>query len=146
MGLAVAVDAVAGYSGTPLPQKLGIKSGHRVAVLDPPDDFEVTLGPLSADVVLQGDLSGGPPLDVIVAFVPRRADLEQRLAGWRARLASSGGLWVAWPKRGSGVATDVTENAVRDVALPTGLVDNKVAAIDGIWSGLRLAIRRALRG
>jgi hypothetical protein len=82
---------------------------------------------------------------VIVFFVTWRAELEERLAGLRERMAPAGGLWVAWPKRAARVPTDMTEDVVRDVALPTGLVDNKVCAIDEVWSGLRLVIRRELR-
>lgn len=143
----------AGYSGTPLPKKLGIKEGHRVAVVRPPDGFERTLGELPDAVALQVGLTGTGkasragkgPLDVIVAFVTRRAELERQLPALRRRLAQAGGLWVAWPKKSSGVATDMTEQVVRDVALPTGLVDNKVCAIDDTWSGLRLVIRLANR-
>jgi hypothetical protein len=131
---------MAGYSGTPLPKKLGIKEGHRVAVVGPPDDFDETLGALPS-VAMQRGLAGSAPLDVIVLFVRRRAELEKRLAQVRKRMADDAGFWVAWPKKASGVATDMTEDVVRAVALPTGLVDNKVCAIDETWSGLRLVIR-----
>ena len=90
---------------------------------------------------MQATLAGTAPLDVIVVFVKRRADLEKRLPQVRRRMAEAGGFWVAWPKKASGVATDITEDVVRLVALPTGLVDNKVCAIDDTWSGLRLVIR-----
>lgn len=135
--------AAAGYSGTPLPQKLGIKDGHRVALIDPPDHFERTLGPLATGAVVQSGLTSSTkhPLDVIVWFVSARAELERKLAAARRRMAQAGGLWIAWPKRASGIATDMSENVVREVALPTGLVDNKVCAIDETWSGLRLVIR-----
>ena len=86
-----------------------------------------------------------PPLDVIVVFVKQRADLVERLGTCRPRLAQAGGLWIAWPKKASGVATDIVEDTIREVALPTGLVDNKVCAIDDTWSGLRLVIRKELR-
>ena len=86
-----------------------------------------------------------PLLDVIVVFVKQRADLAVHLAACRPRLQQAGGLWIAWPKKASGVATDVTEDAIRAVALPTGLVDNKVCAIDDVWSGLRLVIRKEHR-
>jgi len=136
---------MAGYSGTPLPRKLGIKPGHAVAVLGGPASVAATLGGLPGVGPPQRDLSGSDPLDVIVFFVTRRAELEERLAGLRERMAPAAGLWIAWPKRASGVPTDMTEHAVREVALPTGLVDNKVCAIDETWSGLRLVIRRELR-
>ena len=132
---------MSGYSGTPLPRKLGIKEGHRVALLRPPEAFEKTLGRLPKDVALQVGLAGRAPLDVVVAFLTRRAELERDLPKIRRRMAEAAGLWAAWPKKASGVPTDMTENVVREVALPTGLVDNKVCAIDETWSGLRLVIR-----
>ncbi len=135
----------AGYSGTPLPHKLGIKPEHAVAVLGGPASVAASLSGLPGVGPPQRDLSGSDPLDVIVFFVTRRAELEERLAGLRERMAPAAGLWIAWPKRASGVPTDMTEHAVREVALPTGLVDNKVCAIDETWSGLRLVIRRELR-
>jgi hypothetical protein len=132
---------MAGYSGSPLPKKLGIKDGHRVALIHAPDRFEKALGDLPAGVTLQSGLTGATPFDVIVVFITRRAELERQLGSLRSVMSPAGGLWVAWPKKSSRVATDMTENVVRDVALPTGLVDNKVCAIDETWSGLRLVIR-----
>lgn len=136
---------MAGYSGTPLPRKLGIKPSHRVALLDVPDGFGDVLGELPDGVQVRSRLDGGAPFDVIVAFLVERMELVARLAPMRAGLAQAGGLWVAWPKRASKVPTDITEDVIREVALPTGLVDNKVCAIDQTWSGLRLVIRRELR-
>jgi hypothetical protein len=133
----------AGYSGTPLQKKLGIKEGHRVAVLDAPDGFDP--GVLPTGAVVQRSLTGKVGLDVIVAFVVRRAALVARIAACRPRMQPAAGLWIAWPKKSSGVATEVTEHVVREIALPTGLVDNKVCAIDEVWSGLRLVIRKELR-
>ncbi len=133
---------MAGYSGTPLAAKLGIKEGHVVCVLGGPEGFVESLEPLPP-VELVTTVKG--VLDVVVLFVTRRAALERRLDGVRAHLEPSGGFWVAWPKKASGVPTDITEDVIRDVALPTGLVDNKVCAIDETWSGLRLVIRKALR-
>jgi len=131
-----------GYSRTPLPRKLGIKEGHSVAILDAPAGFDKTLGELADGVAVQTRLSAGKqPIDVIIVFVTCRADLKRQLSAIRRRMAQTGGLWVAWPKKASGVATDMTEDAVRDIALPTGLVDNKVCAVDETWSGLRLVIR-----
>jgi hypothetical protein len=134
----------AGYSGTPLPRKLGIKPGHAVAVLGAPAGFADELAALSGADVAEG-LTGSGPLDVIVTFVRWREDLETQLPGLRGRMAPACGLWIAWPKRAAKVPTDMTEHVVREVALPTGLVDNKVCAIDQVWSGLRLVIRRELR-
>jgi hypothetical protein len=131
---------VAGYSGTPLPQKLGIKPSARVAVVSSPDGFvEHTLGPLPDGVELRRTARGR--VDVLVFFTKRRAELERRFDTLVRALDGAGALWVAWPKGSSGVPTDMTENVVRDVALPKGLVDTKVAAIDDTWSGLKLVIR-----
>jgi hypothetical protein len=134
-----------GYSGTPLPKKLGIKEHSKVALIDPPQDFKQALGNLPQDTAIRIGLIGKDRFDVIVAFVTTRAELERKISAARKRMASAAGLWIAWPKRASGVVTDLTEGVVRDVALPTGLVDNKVCAIDATWSGLRLVIRLALR-
>jgi hypothetical protein len=138
------VSPQTGYSGTPLPRKLGIKPGHEVAVLGGPAGVAASLTGLPG-VEVRRDLSGGDPLDVIVFFVTWRVDLEEQLSALRRRMAPAAGLWVAWPKRAARVPTDMTEHVVRDIALPTGLVDNKVCAIDETWTGLRLVIRRELR-
>ena len=132
---------MAGYSGAPLPKKLGIREGHRVALLYAPAGFEKVLGDLPGAVTLQAGLAGTTAFDVILVFVTRRADLERQLASMRRRMDPAAGLWVAWPKKASKVPTDMTEDVVREIALPTGLVDNKVCAIDETWSGLRLVIR-----
>jgi hypothetical protein len=136
---------MAGYSNTPLPKKLGIKEGHKVAVLSPPNAFEKTLGNLPGKAVIQVGLAGQARFDVIVLFVTSRAELRRQITATRRRMTPAAGLWVAWPKKASGVASDVTENVIREIALPTGLVDNKVCAIDATWSGLRLVVRLALR-
>jgi len=136
---------MAGYSGTPLPQKLGIKPGHRVGLLDAPAGFARVLGKLPADVSVASSLDGREAFDVIVLFVTRAAELTRRFRATAKRLDPSGGFWVAWPKKASGVATDVTEDVVRGVALSSGLVDNKVCAIDETWSGLRNVVRLADR-
>ena len=133
----------AGYSGTPLAKKLGIKPGHAVALLGAPDGFEATLEGLPDGVTFRTAARGTN--DVLVTFHTRRADLEQRLPSRLAAMDVDRGLWVAWPKRASGVATDITEDTVRQVCLPLGLVDNKVCAIDATWSGLRVVWRRELR-
>jgi hypothetical protein len=130
---------MSGYSGTPLPDKLGFKSGQRVAYVNAPADFGETLGELPAGVRIQDQLRG--PLDLIVCFVTSRRVFEQRLPALRRAMSPACMLWVAWPKKSSGVKTDMTEDVVRAVALPTGLVDTKVCAIDETWSGLRLVIR-----
>jgi hypothetical protein len=134
---------MAGYAGTPLPRKLGIKEESRLALIDAPEDFEDTLGELPPGVIVRRSARG--KLDVIVFFTKSRGALERRFAALVRGLEPAGGLWVAWPKKASGVSTDLDENGVRDVALAAGLVDNKVCAIDETWSGLRLVIRRENR-
>ena len=126
----------AGYSGTPLPKKLGIKPGQRVALLGAPDGFELEL---PDDVTVKQRAAG--KADVILSFHTSRAELERRLPALRALMEPAAGLWIAWPKRASKVPTDITEDVLREIALPTGLVDNKVCAVDETWSGLRLVIR-----
>jgi hypothetical protein len=125
--------SAAGSSGRPLERKLGIKDGSRVAVLGAPDGF--ALEGVTPRTRLRG------PLDVILAFVTERRALERRLPALRAAMEPAAGLWIAWPKRASGVSTDVTEGVVRELGLAAALVDNKVCAIDATWSGLRLVIR-----
>jgi hypothetical protein len=132
---------VAGYSGTPLPQKLGIKPQSRLGLSGAPPSFAATLGPLPAGVKATSLGRAKGPFDVIVAFFTREADFVAKLPHLQEILGQSGGLWIAWPKRASKVATDITEDVVRKHALPRGLVDNKVCAIDETWSGLRLVIR-----
>jgi hypothetical protein len=134
----------ASYSGTPLPRKLGIKPGHAVAVLGGPPGLAESLAAQSGADVAEA-LPAAGPLDVIVTFVRWREEFESQLPGLRARMAPACGLWIAWPKRAARVPTDMTEHVVREVALPTGLVDNKVCAIDETWTGFRLVIRRELR-
>lgn len=135
----------AGYSGTPLPKKLGIKEGMRVALLHAPDGIEATLGALPDGVRLQHGLRKDGHVDLIVGFVTERAHLERNI-GWLVRtLPPDGAFWVAWPKKASKVPTDMSEDVVREVALPLGYVDVKVCAIDATWSGLRLVLRKELR-
>jgi hypothetical protein len=129
---------MAGYSGTPLPKKLGIKEGARVALVAAPEDFAETLGELPAGARVVPVADGA---DVIISFSTRHAELEPRFLELKPFLAYTGGLWIAWPKKSSGVPTDLTENPIRDVGLAIGLVDNKVCAIDDTWSGLRFVYR-----
>lgn len=131
----------AGYSGTPLPRKLGIKGGHRVAFSGAPPSFDSALGPLDPSVRRFDSLRPKGPLDVVVVFVRSERELVKRFAQARERLAVAGGLWVAWPKQSSPLATALKEGDVRRHGLSTGLVDNKVCAIDADWSGLRFVIR-----
>ncbi|RKQ87284.1 hypothetical protein C8N24_5305 [Solirubrobacter pauli] len=122
----------AGYSGTPLEKKLGIKPGHRVLLLNAPEGFT-----LDAPVVTRATGFA----NVILSFHTERRQLEKRLPVLRTKMEQDAGLWIAWPKQASKRPTDITEDVVREIALRNRLVDNKVAAIDDVWSGLRLVIR-----
>ena len=135
----------AGYSGTPLPRKLGIGEGDEVALIGAPEWLEDLLGEVPSVARLHTDLDSDALFDVIVVFVSWRAELEAELGRLRDHMAPACGLWVAWPKKAAKVPTDMSDNVVREVALPTGLVDNKVCAIDETWSALRLVIRRENR-
>jgi hypothetical protein len=126
----------AGYSGTPLTQKLGIKPGHRLMLLNAPAELALEL-PDGVRVVRRARGTA----DVILSFHTERAAFERRLPQLRACMEPAAGLWIAWPKRAAKVPTDLDENVVRDAAQASALVDNKVAAIDETWSGLRLVIR-----
>jgi hypothetical protein len=132
----------AGYSGTPLVRKLGFKPGMSAVALNAPESLEALLGDLDG-VVLRRRL--GAHADLVLCFVTERAMLARRAARLREAIAPDGMVWVCWPKRASKVATDVTEDIVREVLLPTGLVDVKVAAVDETWSALKLVVRRELR-
>ncbi len=131
-------------TGTPLPKKLGVKEGARVAWLNAPDHFDELLGELPDGVIVGRRLGKG--IDVLVQFVTERAELRRRLPQLKDAVFPDGVAWVSWPKRSSGVPTDITEDAIREDALPLGLVDVKVAAIDETWSGLKLVVRKELRG
>ena len=135
----------AGYSETPLPQKLGIGEEDAVALIGAPGWLEDALAEVPGVAELHTDLDGDALFDVIVVFVSWRAELEAELGRLRDRMAPACGLWVAWPKKAAKVPTDMSDDVVREVALPTGLVDNKVCAIDQTWTALRLVIRRELR-
>lgn len=130
----------AGYSGTPLPRKLGIKPQSSLVLVAAPDGFDDTLGELPEGVTVRRALRTRD-IDVVVLFCRSARDLTRRFATAAGRLARHGGLWVAWPKKSSGVASDLDENVVRRVILDHGLVDNKVCAIDTTWSGLRAVYR-----
>jgi hypothetical protein len=130
-----------GYSGTPLPRKLGVKPGARLGLVRPPADFARTMGALPPGVTPRLVSGGKATFDVIVCFTKALAELERELPALARRLDPAGGLWIAWPKKASGVATDVGESDVRGSGLAAGLVDNKVCAIDEAWSGLRFVVR-----
>lgn len=133
--------APAGYSGTPLPKKLGIKDGHRVLLLRAPEGFDRTLGSLPDGTETRPSLRGKANFDVAVVFCARRRELEADFERVAERLEKNGGLWVAWPKKASGIVTDFSEADVRAHGLAAGLVDNKICAVDETWSGLRFVYR-----
>lgn len=138
---------MAGYSGTPLVTKLGIKQGDRVVVLRAPAGFDI-IWPEGATIRtrLGHRARAGPAADVILFFTTVRAELEKRIERLGDAVRPAGALWIGWPKKSSGVPTEVNDHVVRDVALPLGLVDTKVCAIDDTWTGTKLVWRRSARG
>jgi hypothetical protein len=134
---------MAGYSGTPLPQKLGIKEGMIVVAINPPENYRKLLGEIPSGVNFATRPVGNTKF--VHLFATRRSELAQELSILRRKIAEDAAVWVSWPKKSSGVATDVTEDVIRAVALPLGFVDIKVCAVDEIWSGLKLMIRRENR-
>lgn len=133
-----------GYSGTPLPRKLGIKSGMSMAVLNAPPNLDAILGELPERVTTSQRLSGHR--DLVLIFITRQADLAARVPALTSAIAPNGMVWVAWPKRASKIETDMTEDVIREIVLPSSdLVDVKVCAIDHVWSGLKLVIRKERR-
>lgn len=133
----------AGYSGTPLARKLGIKEGFTVLTVDAPDDYRDLLEPVPSDTKLTTKVETG--LDVIHFFTNDRDDLFRGLAEYKNLIKQDGSIWVSWYKKASKLPTELTEDTVRDAALPLGLVDVKVCAIDERWSGLKLVIRKENR-
>ncbi len=130
---------MAGYSGTPLVRKLGIRPNERVTTIGAPKHYEALLENLPQGAVISTRLTLGAQF--VHLFTARRSELEKRLADLRLKLADAGALWVSWPKKSSGVTTDITEDMIRAVGLPLGFVDVKVCAVDETWSGLKLMIR-----
>jgi hypothetical protein len=139
----MASKAPAGYSGTPLAKKLGMTEGARVLLVDAPDDYADLLEPLPAGVQLASRLDA--KTDLVHLFTRSKAGLARALASYRKRMRPDCAIWVSWPKKSSGVATDITEDTIRTVCLPMGLVDIKVCAVDDTWSGLKLVVRKELR-
>lgn len=133
----------AGYSGTPLSKKLGIKEAHHVLLIEAPEDYESLLAPLPPTVrfVSQPDSK----VDIAHVFVTQREDLAKILSTLRKRLKSEAALWVSWPKKSAKVPTTITEDTIRELALPLGFVDIKVCAVTEVWSGLKLVVRKELR-
>jgi len=135
--------ATAGYSGTHLAKKLGFKERFQVYLKNPPANYEGLVAPLPAGVKLRRRIS--KELDIIHFFTKRRNELRENLPLYMKRIKQNGMIWVSWPKKASKVPTDMTEDVIREIALPLGLVDIKVCAVDEIWSGLKLVIRRENR-
>ena len=136
--------ATPGYSGTPLARKLGIVAGGRVIVVNAPDGYRDWLAPLPEGVRFETTVSA--TVAVVHMFVDSRAALKVQLDSLRERIAPTAAVWVSWPKKASKVPTDITEDTIRELALPIGFVDVKVCAVSEVWSGLKLVIRKELRG
>jgi hypothetical protein len=130
---------MAGYSGTPLPKKLGVKPNQRIALVNAPTDFAKVLGRLPENAAIVKRLDG--PLDLILLFVDREQTLAKQFPILASKLQSNGMIWVAWPKKSSGVATDLVFEKVQRIGLDSGLVDVKICAVDDVWSGLKFVIR-----
>lgn len=135
---------MAGYSGTPLPKKLGIKEGMTVSIFNAPNYFELDLGDLPDDVEVFRDADDAPA-DLYLIFADRSDEAQRGFERAVTQLPSDGSIWFAWPKKSSDRASDITEDTLRDLFLPTGMVDNKVCAIDETWSGLRFVVRKENR-
>jgi len=136
-------SATAGYSGTPLAKKLGFKEGSRVFVFDAPGGHKKLLEPLPSEVIFQNE--AGKTTDIVHRFVTQASELKKQLTTLRKKLKPDAAVWVSWPKKSSKVATDITEDTIRALALPMGFVDIKVCAVDEVWSGLKLVVRKELR-
>jgi hypothetical protein len=133
----------AGYSGTPLAKKLGIKASSHLMLLDAPESYAALLEPLPDGVVFEN--TANPRVDIAHIFVTRKEDLAKHLSALRKKLTPEAALWVSWPKKASKLPTSVTEDLIREVALPLGFVDIKVCAVSEVWSGLKLVVRKELR-
>ena len=134
---------MAGYSGTPLARKLGIKEGAKVVAIDAPQGYSALLEPLPAAVQFASKVD--KTTDIVHVFGTEKAELASALASYRKKLDPSAAVWVSWPKKSAKVPTDITEDVVRELALPLGFVDIKVCAVDDVWSGLKLVVRKELR-
>jgi hypothetical protein len=134
---------MAGYSGTPLAKKLGVQPGCRVLTFEAPANYAELLAPLPAGVRFDAEVTRST--DLVHAFCVRQAELHARLQDWRQQIRPDTMVWVSWPKKASKRPTDITEDTIRALALPLGFVDVKVCAVDEVWSGLKLVVRKALR-
>ena len=134
---------MAGYSGTPLAQKLGLRGGSRVVVFGAPTGYRALLEPLPGGVRFDNAVSEAT--DIVHAFCMRKDELDAQLKRWRHQIRPDAMVRVSWPKKAAKLPTDITEDTIRAVALPLGFVDVKVCAVDAVWSGLKLVVRKALR-
>jgi hypothetical protein len=134
---------LAGYSGTPLVKKIGIKPGTEICLVDPPGEYIKLIEPLPAGVKIATRLTKNT--DIVHIFTANKTDLANALRSYRAKVKPAAAIWVSWPKKSSKVPTDITEDTVREVGLPLGFVDIKVCAVTEVWSGLKLVIRKELR-
>ncbi|HEX3579489.1 MAG TPA: DUF3052 domain-containing protein [Thermoanaerobaculia bacterium] len=134
---------MAGYSGTPLAKKLGITAGTNVFADGAPSDYGSLLAPLPEDVTFVRKLTNSA--DIVHLFTKSASELDAKLRRWRDAIRSDAAIWISWPKKASKVPTDITEDVIREIALPLGFVDVKVCAVDDTWSGLKLVIRKELR-
>ena len=134
---------MAGYSGTPLAKKLGIKEQAKVVAVDAPKGYRELLEPLPASVQLSAKID--KTTDIVHVFSTKKSQLSRALASYREKLNPSAVIWVSWPKKSANLPTEITEDIVREVALPLGFVDVKVCAVDEVWSGLKLVVRKELR-
>lgn len=132
-----------GYSGTPLAKKLGIKAGSTVLLIDAPENYQSLLQPIPAPVSFARQASQA--IDMVHLFATRKAALQKQLIALRTKLRADASVWVSWPKKSSKVPTDITEDTIREVALPLGFVDIKVCAVSDVWSGLKIVVRKELR-
>jgi hypothetical protein len=140
----VSADApAAGYSGTPLAKKLGLSAGSRIVLIGAPAGYRDLVAPLPEGVAFGSRMSAAT--DIVHLFATRRSELQRHLAACRSALAPTAVVWVSWPKQSAKVATDITEDTIRELALPLGFVDVKVCAVTTVWSGLKLVVRKALR-
>ena len=134
---------MAGYSGTPLVKKLGIKSGFKIYAKNPPPNYLALISPLPDDVTILSRLS--TDIDLVHFFSISKKELSRNIGDYAARIKQNGMIWISWPKKSSKVSTDLTEDVIREVILPLGLVDVKVCAVTDVWSGLKLVIRKENR-
>lgn len=132
-----------GYSGTPLAKKLGIKEGSTVLLIEEPEIYRSLLQPLPASVSFNSQASQA--IDLVHLFATRKEELQKQLASLRKKLRADASVWVSWPKKSSKVPTNITEDTIREVALPLGFVDIKVCAVSEVWSGLKIVVRKELR-